>query len=59
MTGEPVLVTIELRFRTEEDPHQLGERVRESVAMIVGRAHLEDYRLRVMPLAPPKKPHTV
>lgn len=59
MTGEPVLVTIELRFRTEEDPQQLGERVRESVAMIVGREHLEDYRLRAMPLAPPKKPHSV
>jgi hypothetical protein len=53
---EPVLVTIELRFRTEEDPHQLGERVRESVALIVGRDRLEDYRLRVLPLSPPRGP---
>ncbi len=27
--AEPVLVTIELRFRTEEDPEQLGDRIRE------------------------------
>jgi hypothetical protein len=54
--AEPVLVTIELRFRTEEDPHQLGERVRESVALIVGRDRLEDYRLRVLPLSPPRGP---
>jgi len=57
--SEPVLVTIELRFRTEEDPQQLGDRVRESVAMIVGRDHLEDFRLRILPLAPPKKQHGV
>lgn len=54
--AEPVLVTIELRFRTEEDPGQLGERIRESVALIVGRERLEDFRVRVMPLAPPKRP---
>lgn len=56
---EPVLVTIELRFRTEDDPQQLGERVRESVAMIVGRQALEDYRVRVLPLTPPKRPRAV
>jgi hypothetical protein len=55
MSAEPVLVTIELRFRTTEDPKQLGERVRESVAMIVGREHLEEFRVRVLPLVP-KKP---
>ena len=59
MTAEPVLVTIELRFRTEEDPQQLGDRIRESIGTIVGREHLEDYRLRVLPLAPPKKPRVV
>lgn len=53
MAADPVLVTIELRFRTEEDPRQLGERIRESVALIVGREQLEDYRLRVLPLSPP------
>lgn len=56
MIREPVLVTIELRFKTAEEPNQLGERIRESVSMIVGREALEDYRLRVMPLAPPKRP---
>ena len=57
--AEPVLVTIELRFRAEDDPQQLGDRIRESVAMIVGREHLEDFRLRILPLAPPKKPRAV
>jgi len=57
--AEPVLVTIELRFRTEEDPHQLGDRIRESVALIVGRDRLEDFRVRVMPLAPPKRPQAL
>jgi hypothetical protein len=56
---EPVLVSIELRFMAEEDPEQLADRVRESVSMIVGRERLEDYRVRVLPLAPPKKPRAV
>ncbi len=56
--GEPVLVTIELRFRTSEEAKQLGERIRESVRMIVGRDALEDFRVRVLPLAP-KKPRGV
>lgn len=59
MANDPVLVTIELRFRTEEDPQPLGERVRESVALIVGREQLEDFRLRVLPLSPPKGPRAV
>ena len=59
MAGEPVLVTIEVRFRAEEDPQQLGDRVRESVSMIVGRDNLEDFRVRVLPLSPPKKPRAV
>jgi hypothetical protein len=57
--GEKVLVTVELRFTTEDDPKQLGERVREVVSMVVGREHLEEFRVRVMPLAPPKKPRAV
>jgi hypothetical protein len=56
---EKVLVTVELRFTTEDDPKQLGERVREAVSMVVGREHLEEFRVRVMPLAPPKKPRAV
>jgi hypothetical protein len=59
MSDDTVLVTIELRFRTTGDPRQLGERVRESVALIVGREELEDYRLRVLPLSAPKKPRAV
>ena len=51
---DKVLVTVELRFTTEDDPEQLGERVREAVSMVVGRHALEDFRLRVLPLTPPK-----
>ena len=58
MSPDPVLVTVELRFRTEEDPQQLGDRVRESAAMIVGRENLEEVRIRVLPLSP-KKPRPV
>ena len=54
--GERVLVTVELRFATDDDPQQLADRVRESVATIVGRERLEDYRVRVLPLTPPKEP---
>jgi hypothetical protein len=57
--GEKVLVTVEIRFTTEDDPQQLGERVRESASMIVGREHLEEFRVRVLPLAPPKNPPSV
>jgi hypothetical protein len=52
-------VTVELRFRTEEDPKQLGERLRESAALIVGREALEEFRVRVLPMAPPKRPRPV
>ena len=57
--GERILVTVELRFTTEDDPKQLGERVREAVSMVVGRERLEEFRVRVMPLTPPKKPRAV
>ena len=59
MTTEPVLVTIEIRFRTGEDSQQLADRIRESVAMIVGRDNLEDYRVRILPLSPPTSPRAV
>ena len=52
---EPMLVSIELRFVTNEDPDALAERIRESVSLIVGRQALEEYRARSMPLSPPKK----
>jgi len=57
--AEKVLVTIEMRFTTEDEPEQLGERVREAASLIVGRDALEDFRLRVLPLAPPKRPRSV
>jgi hypothetical protein len=44
------LVRIELSFVTEESPESLGDRVKESVALIVGRDALEEFRLRTMPL---------
>jgi hypothetical protein len=56
---QPVLVSVELRFRTEDDPQQIADRVRESVAMVVGRDRLEDFRVRVLPLSPPTGPRAV
>ena len=44
------LVRIELAFVTEEDAEQLGDRVRESVASIVGREELEEFRVKTLPL---------
>lgn len=57
--AEKVLVTVEMRFTTEDEPEQLGERVREATSMIVGRQALEDFRIRVLPLTPPKGPRPV
>ena len=57
--GEKVLVTIEMRFTAQDDPEQLGERIREAVSLIVGRQALEDFRVRVLPLTPPKEPRSV
>jgi len=58
MAAEPVLVTVELRFKTSEDPQQLGERIRESVRLIVGGEALEEFRVRVLPLVE-KRPRGV
>jgi len=57
--AEKQLVTIELRFTSDDDPKELGDRVRESVALIVGRDALEEFRVRAMPLSPPKRPRAV
>lgn len=51
MPGDQVLARIELSFRTEDDPQALADRVQEATALIVGRESLEEFRLRVMPLA--------
>lgn len=55
MAREPVLARVELTFRTDDDPHALAERIRESVGLIVGREALEEFRVRVLPLTPPPK----
>jgi acetylornithine deacetylase/succinyl-diaminopimelate desuccinylase-like protein len=53
MAGE-TLVTVELRFVTGEDPAQLADRIRESVAAIVGKDALEEFRVKTIPLGGPK-----
>ena len=49
------LVTVELRFVTADDPQQLADRIRESVASIVGRDALDEFRAKAMPLEGPKQ----
>jgi hypothetical protein len=51
------LVRIELSFVTEEDAEPVGDRIRESVRMIVGREALEEFRVRTLPLDTKKKEH--
>jgi hypothetical protein len=51
------LVRVELTFVTEDDVDSLADRVRESVAMIVGRDALEEFRVRSLPTDPKKKDH--
>jgi hypothetical protein len=53
MTARRTLVTVEVRFVTEEDPEQLADRMREAVATIVGKEALEEFRFKKLPLAPP------
>jgi hypothetical protein len=50
----PNLVELQVRFKTDEDVPQLSDRIREAVAMIVGKEGLEDFRVRTMPLTPPR-----
>jgi len=52
-----LLVRVELSFITEEDPEQAGDSVRESVASIVGKEQLEEFRVRSMQLDVKKKDH--
>lgn len=52
--AERQLVEIQVRFVTGEATDALAERIRESLALIVGREALEEFRVRTMPLAPPK-----
>ncbi len=52
---------VELAFRSTEDEsaEALGDRIREAVAMIVGRQQLEEFRVRVLPLTQKKGPRPV
>jgi hypothetical protein len=52
MTGQ-TLVTVEIRFVTDEDPGQLADRMRESIAIIVGKDALEEFRVKTVPLGGP------
>jgi hypothetical protein len=53
MTGRRTLVTVELRFVTDEDPGQLSDRMREAVATIIGKDALEEFRVKTVPLDGP------
>ena len=59
MTGEPTLVSVELRFKTEQDARALGDRIEEAVRQIVGRDALEEFRVRTLPLSKRKGPRPV
>jgi hypothetical protein len=52
MASDPVLMKVELSFRSTEDENaeELGDRIREAVASIVGRQELEEFRVRTLPL---------
>ena len=49
---ETVLVSMEIRFTTVEEPDQLVERIREAIRTIAGRTAVEDFRWRALPLEP-------
>jgi hypothetical protein len=55
MTARRTLVTVEVRFVTDEDPQQLADRMREAVAAIVGKQALEEFRVKTLPLEPPSE----
>jgi predicted component of type VI protein secretion system len=61
VTGDPVLVRVELTFRSTDDQSDeaVGDRIREAVAMIVGREKLEEFRVRSLPLSEKKGPRPV
>jgi hypothetical protein len=61
MSSDPVLIRVELAFRSTEDqsPEELGDRIREAVNMIVGRPALEEFRVRTLPLKQRKGPRPV
>lgn len=52
-----MLIRVEIAFVSQDDPESLGDRIKESVGMIVGRQAIEEFRVRSMPLDPKKKDH--
>jgi len=50
-------VQIEVRFTTTEEPEAIGERIRESIRLIVGGGGPEDFRVRTLPLV--EKPRVI
>ena len=57
--AEQVLVSVEMRFKTEADARALGDRIEEAVRQIVGRESLEEFRVRTLPLSQRKGPRPV
>lgn len=57
--ADQVLVSVEMRFKTEADARALGDRIEEAVRLIVGRESLEEFRLRTLPLSQKKGPRPV
>ena len=55
MMAGRTLVTVELRFTTDEDPTQLADRMREAVATITGKDALEEFRVKTLPLDGPNE----
>lgn len=55
MTTGTQLITVEARFVSTDDPEQIGDRIHEAMASIVGRQALEEFRVRAMPLDPKRK----
>jgi hypothetical protein len=61
MTRDPILVKVELSFRatSDDDVDGYGERIRESVRMIVGREALDEFRVRTTPLGDRRGPRPI
>lgn len=57
--AERVLVSVEIRFKTEDDARAVGDRIEEAVRQIVGRESLEEFRVRTLPLSRRKGPRPV
>jgi hypothetical protein len=53
--AELQLISIELRFKTTDEPGPLADRIHEAIALIVGREALEEFRWRGMPLESPER----